>query len=218
MVRTIIVDDHEVVRAGLVAALADYPRVKVVGAAGNGDEAVRLVRARKPTVALVDWMLPDIGGEELCRALVEAEPELRVVVLTTYLREETVRSAVQAGASAYVTKTAGLAHLKKVIAEVAAGPPSTPNQTPASIARTLHDLVSDRMAAGMPTPHQTRVLELAAEGLTNRQIGERLFISESTVRFHMQKLKRTFDARTRTELIAKAIRAGVVGPGPQDEG
>jgi DNA-binding NarL/FixJ family response regulator len=138
------------------------------------------------------------------------------VILSSYLSEEAVRGALRAGASGYVTKAAGISKLKEVLVDVyrrdgEARPPSAPQ-----IVKELHELVFRREREIRATPQQERVLELAAGGLTNRQVGEAMFIAESTVRFHMQKLKDSLGARTRTELVAKAIRTGLIPPAGED--
>jgi DNA-binding NarL/FixJ family response regulator len=210
--RIMIVDDHEIVREGVRASLMRVPDLEVVGEASTGKEALRRVRQTLPDIALVDLRLPDMRGEELTRILRRDFPGTAVIILSTYLSEETVRGALQAGAAGYVTKSAGLPELIAAIERVrdGAGMPGTASGP--QIVKQLHALVHERMSGTTPTPQQERVLELAAQGFTNHEIGERLFISESTVRFHVQKLKGKFEARTKTELIAKAIRTGFIAP------
>jgi DNA-binding NarL/FixJ family response regulator len=211
-VRILIVDDHEVVREGLKASLAADPRLEVVGTAPTAAEALAIARRTLPDIVLVDLRLPDMTGEDLTRAIRERFPSASVIILTTYLSEETVRSCLQAGAAAYVTKAAGLPELRAAIDRVMAGETAQDLNAGPQIVKQLHELVAGRMVDAMPTPQQERVLELAAQGFTNHEIGARLFISESTVRFHVQKLKAKFAARTKTELIAKAIRTGFIAP------
>jgi len=204
----IVVDDHEIVRNGLLATLRGVPRLRVVGGAGNAADALDLAGRKRPDIALVDLRLPDMSGDELCRELIAAVPTTRVVIHTTYLSEETVRNALAAGAAGYVTKAAGVPELIRTLSELES--PVTSESPPDTVKR-----LGGKVSGIDLTPHQARILELAADGLTNRQVGDRLFISESTVRFHMLKLKRQFDARTRTELIARAIRTGAIPPGPE---
>jgi DNA-binding NarL/FixJ family response regulator len=210
--RIMIVDDHDIVREGVRAALSSDPRIEVVAEAGSGKEALRAVRQSLPDVALVDLRLPDMRGEDLTRELVRDFPSTAVIILTTYLSEETVRGALEAGAVAYVTKAAGLPELMAALERVMAGEAIPDAAEGLQIVRQLHAVVTSRMTGVTPTPQQERVLELAAQGFTNQEIGSRLFISESTVRFHVQKLKSKFEARTKTELIAKAIRTGFIAP------
>ena len=207
----LVVDDHEVVRTGLVAALADDARLRVVGSVGTARHALAEARCRPVDVAVVDLRLPDMSGTELCRRLRRVQPECRVVVLSSYLSEDFVRAAMEAGAAAYVAKGSGLDALRTAVEQAAAGR----RQAGGPIHSQLYELVSRRQSAGL-TPQQERVLELAADGLTYREIGARLFITESTVRFHVQKLKRRFRARSKTDLIAKVIRSGAIAPAQDD--
>jgi DNA-binding NarL/FixJ family response regulator len=209
--KVVVVDDHEIVRNGLLATLRMQPDLRVVGGAATGAKALDLVARVHPDVALVDLRLPDMSGDDLCRELIAAAPGLKVVIHTTYLSEETVRRALAAGAAGYVTKAAGVPELLRTLAEIDSPEPSG-ESAPDTVKRLGGDISTMTMTA-----HQARILELAADGLTNSQVGERLFISESTVRFHMLKLKRQFGARTRTELIARAIRTGAIPPGPEGD-
>jgi DNA-binding NarL/FixJ family response regulator len=215
--RILIVDDHEIVREGVRSVLSMDPRFEVVGEAASAKQALQCARRTLPDVALVDLRLPDMRGEELTREFTRHFPETRVIILTTYLSEETVRDALAAGAAGYVTKAAGLPELKAALERVMEGAGAPGTAAGPQIVKQLHSLVSQRMSAVSPTPQQERVLELAAQGFTNSEIGERLFISESTVRFHVQKLKAKFAARTKTELIAKAIRTGFIAPANEAE-
>jgi DNA-binding NarL/FixJ family response regulator len=215
--RIMIVDDHEIVREGVRATLTADPRIDVVATAASGRDALRCARQTLPDIALVDLRLPDMRGEDLTRDLTRDFPSTAVIILSTYLSEETVRGALEAGASAYVTKAAGLPELRAAIERVARGDRAEGATSGPQIVKQLHSLVTDRMAGATPTPQQERVLELAAQGFTNQEIGSRLFISESTVRFHVQKLKAKFAARTKTELIAKAIRTGFIAPAGEAE-
>ncbi|MER5669637.1 response regulator transcription factor [Pseudonocardia alni] len=213
--RLLVVDDHEVVRAGLAAALAQDPLLEVAGAAGSGREAMALLPGLRPDVAVVDMRLPDMSGDELCRRLRERTPGLAVVVLSSYLTEQAVREAVEAGATGYVTKAAGLGELRAAIAEAAAG--TGRRASVSQIMRRLEEVVDGRDGVGVPTPQQARVLALAAEGLTYPEMARRLSISESTVRFHIQKMKLKLGARSRTDLVVRAVRAGlVVTPDEED--
>ncbi len=214
--RLLIVDDHEVVREGLAAALAADERFEIAGTAATGKAALERARQTLPDIALVDLRLPDMRGEDLTREIRTHFPSTAVIVLTTYLGEGTVREALDAGAAAYVTKAAGLPELRAAIERVVAEPKAVDGTAAPQIVKQLHALVAARMDDAIPTPRQEAVLELAAQGMTNGEIGDRLFISESTVRFHVQKLKEKFSARTKTELIAKAIRTGFIAPALED--
>jgi DNA-binding NarL/FixJ family response regulator len=210
--RILIVDDHEVVREGLVAALSSDADREVVAVASTAAEGVRRAKQTLPDVALVDFRLPDMSGIDLCRRMRQNFPSMALVMLTSYLSEDTVRDAIRAGATGYVTKSAGLAELRRVLARIEDAPGDSRPEGASQIVEQLHRIAHANAGGAGPTPQQQRVLELAAEGLTNEQIGARLFISESTVRFHLQKLKAKLGARSKTELIARAIRKGLISP------
>ncbi|WP_169807642.1 response regulator transcription factor [Herbidospora mongoliensis] len=215
--RILVVDDHEVVRNGVVASLSAMTQFRVVGVAGTGEDAIALGRRTHPDAAIVDLRLPDMTGQTVCRRLIEDSPEIAVVMLTTYLSDDTVRSAQAAGAAAYVTKAAGIARLKETLLQVAADRRiRLADQSASSIVHRLDGVMNRRTEHQVVTPHQRRVLELVAAGLTNGQIGDRLCISESTVRFHIQKLKRTLAVSSRTALVVKAMQDGTIPPAPED--
>ena len=215
--RILIVDDHEIVREGLRLALASREDYEIVGAVHDGQAALRRARQTLPDVAIVDLRLPDMSGDDLCRRLRRNFPSTAVVILSAYLSEDSVRVCLHAGAAAYVTKAAGLPELCAAIARVAEEQTSA-STTPPQIVARLHALVEQRAQGATATPQQARVLELAASGLTDAAIGERMFISESTVRFHIQKMKAKLDARNKTELIAKAMRRGIISPAEEADG
>ena len=216
--RLLVVDDHEVVREGVVAALSNDVRFDIVGAASSGEAAVDLARQQRPDVAIIDMRLPDMAGHDLCRELRRLLPDINVIALSSYLTEDAVRNALNAGAAAYVTKAAGLSELRGALDEAyAAGRGRRdPTLNATQIVRRLEQLVDARSDNSSPTPQQARVLELAAQGLTYGEISKRLMISESTVRFHIQKLKLKFETNSKTELVARAIRAGLI-TAPDDE-
>ena len=164
--RLMVVDDHEVVRAGLVAVLSQEPHVELVETASTGQEAVDLARRTRPDVAIIDLRLPDTSGDKLCRELKSIFPEIAVIVLSSYLTEEGVRAAIGAGASSYVTKAAGIAELRAALARAqqqdVEGPPA--RLSVSQIGARLQQFDEARAETGTPTPQQARVLELAAEG------------------------------------------------------
>ena len=212
-IRVLLVDDHDIVRIGLWAAISK--KHTVVGHAPNGAEALERVRQTRPDVVVADLRLPDMPGEELCRRIRETDPMVSVVILSAYLSEETVRLSLDAGAAAYVTKAAGLPELMSVLERLRHNATSArPESAPQIVAR-LHAVVAGRTEAVPLTPTQASILELAAQGLTNNQISGRLFISESTVRFHIQNMKKKLGARSKTDLVVRAMRLGAIAPGPE---
>jgi DNA-binding NarL/FixJ family response regulator len=210
LARLLVIDDHEVVREGLQAALSAMPSVELVGAAATGAEGLQLARRTIPEIVVADFRLPDMPGDELCARLVALLPSVAVVMLTTYASEDIVRRVVASGASRFVTKASGLSELRRAIESVLRGEPR-PAGGGAAIVERLERVVADPAMATL-TARQEGVLELAAAGLTYGQIAERLIISESTVRFHIQALKTKLGTKTKTELITTAIRLALIDP------
>ena len=211
--RILLVDDHEVVREGLRSAFRRDPRFLVVADASSGRDALAAAHRDAPDVAVVDMRLPDMDGVDLCEQLRRGLPRVRVIVLSTFVTEDALRRAAHAGASAFVSKDAGLAELRKALEWMRTDPASAVSPQPSErILRQLREIAAERAAETGLSPRRQRVLELAAEGLTDRQIGECLFISESTVRFHLQKLKKSLGAQSKTDLIAKALRQDLIAP------
>jgi DNA-binding NarL/FixJ family response regulator len=212
----LVVDDHEIVREGLVATLNSQPDFEVVGTAASSSEAMDVATRTSPRIALIDLRLPDESGDELCRDLLRNVPGVAVVMFSTYINEDTVRRSLLAGAAAYVTKSAGVLELFTTIRSVADGTAvGDPEQAP-QITDQLHELVAQRTKDVPVTAQDLNLLELAAQGLTYSEIGRRLCISEATVKFHVRKLKRRLGAKTKTDLIAQAFRLSLIAEAPED--
>ncbi len=211
MIEACIVDDHEVVREGLrgvLGALADSP-VDVVAEVGSGAEALAVQAKQRPKLFLADFRLPDMTGDRLCHALVEARPGTMVVVVSTSSAEDVINRCLHAGAAGYVAKGAGLKELRAALSAVLEGQTGV-------VRRDSFEGTSERLSLGegkrLLTQHQVRVLELVAEGMTYGQIARRLHISESTVRFHVNGIKDRVGVRTTPELIVAALREGFIDP------
>lgn len=210
--RICVVDDHEVVREGLRSLLMGDPQLRVVACAASGAEALRELPRTQPDVVVTEFRLPDMSCEELCRRVRERLPSVAVVVQSAYLSEDIVQRALSSGAAGFVTKAAGLAELRSLLGEVAAGTNASLLGGPGALVNRLHRSAGGAGVGRRLTPRQERVLELAAQGLTYGEISEILHLSESTVRFHVQKLKARLGVRTRTQLVALAIHNGLIRP------
>ncbi|HXS65605.1 MAG TPA: response regulator transcription factor [Streptosporangiaceae bacterium] len=223
-VRVLIADDQKVVREGLVSLIGLLPGVSVVGAAVDGDDAVRQAGELRPDVVLMDLNMPRCNGVEATGRLREQQPETAVVVLTTYSDDEWVFSALQAGARGFLTKDAGAAEIHRAILDVAAG---NAQLDPGVQRRLLEALGSgDRFAvagraAGLPsgpppddlTPREGEVLAHIAAGLSNAEIASTLFVSEATVKTHINHIFAKTGLRDRAQLVGYAFRHGLGTPG-----
>jgi DNA-binding NarL/FixJ family response regulator len=200
-----LVDDHEVVRRGVAEVLEDDPGITVVGEAGSVGEALTRVPAARPDVAVVDMRLPDGDGADLCAALLSRLPRLRCLVLTSYADAEAVEAAARAGASGYLLKQVRGSALVSAVRTVAAGGTLFQAGPPMPASRRAEG-AAGRLAA--LTEQERSVLELIGEGLTNRQIGERMGLAEKTVKNYTSHLlaKLGLERRTQAAILATELR------------
>lgn len=197
-----LLDDHELVRRGLREILTDAGQIEIVGESGSAREAVRGISTLRPRVALLGVRLPDGSGIEVCREVRARDPAIRVIILSSYDDPESRAAAVRAGASAYVLKQIQGTDLADVVHRVAAGETLTgPRPAVRAPARSVPRRREE--GAARPTvdltPQEERVLDLIVEGLTNRQIGERLGIAEKTVKNHVTSLMAKLRVERRTQ-------------------
>lgn len=207
MIRILVVDDHPVVREGLVAVLGDQPDFEVVGAVGNAAAAVEAVGLHKPDVVLLDLELPGTDGLTALPGLLEAAPKTQVVVFTAYCDEERVVRALRAGARGYLLKGAATAELARAIRTVFAGEAYL---EPGVAARVV-----TRVGLGAPertalTEREREVLRRVAEGLPNKQIAAALGITPRTVKFHVSSVMSKLGADNRAHAAALAIQRGLL--------
>ncbi len=204
-VRVFLLDDHEVVRCGLRELLESEDDLEVVGEAGTADEALRRIRATRPDVAVLDVRLPDGDGVEVCRDIRTEHPETACLMLTSFADDEALFSAIMAGAAGYVLKQVRGTDLVDGIRRVGAGESLLdPSLTTRVLERLRRPPVTDELA--LLTDQERKVLDLIAEGMTNRQIGEQLFLAEKTVKNYVSNLLAKLGMSRRTEAAALAAR------------
>jgi DNA-binding NarL/FixJ family response regulator len=203
MIRLLIVDDHPVVRDGLRGVFAGVEDMTVIGEAGSGDEALT-VAARCPVdVVLMDLRMPVMGGVEAIAALREQQPDVRVLVLTTYDTDRDVMPAIEAGATGYLLKDAPREELLRAVRAAYEGR----SVLAPSVAERLMGLVSGgQQKREELSPRELEILRLVAEGSTNREVAQRLFISEATVKTHLLHLYDKLGARDRASAVAIAYK------------
>ncbi|MDR0360839.1 MAG: response regulator transcription factor [bacterium] len=216
MTRVLIVDDQRIVREGLVTLLGLLPGIEVAGAAGDGEEALRLVAEHAPDIALMDLRMPGMNGVEATRRIRAEHPGTHVIALTTYADDESILAAVQAGARGYLTKDAGAQEIEEAIVAVRAGRTLL---EPKVQARLLDALAGGADQPGRPgsppqlpdgvTRREAEVLALIAQGLSNQDISGLLFVSEATVKTHINNLFGKIGARDRGQAVAYAYRQGL---------
>jgi len=202
-IRLLIVDDHPIVRDGLVAILHEgEPDLEVVGEAGDGKEAVAMWLNLRPTVTIMDLQLPGLTGVEAITAIRKVDPEARVLVLTTFDGDADIQRALEAGARGYLLKSVRRATLIEAVRAVAAGRRYLP---PAAAARLVEAMGAERL-----TTRELDVLRLLAQGERNREIAQTLGLAEPTVKIHVNNLLRKLEAKDRTEATVIALRRGLI--------
>lgn len=210
-IRVLLADDHTLVRAGIRGLLANLPGVEVVGEAGDGQEAVRLVEALRPDVVLLDIGMPALNGLEAAARIAKFDATIRVVILSMHMSEEYVLQALRAGAAGYLLKGSAVAELEVAVRAVARGETYL---SPAVSKRVVDDYVSRTGGATDPlaalTPRQREILQLVAEGHTNKEIAQRLGLSYRTVESHRNQLMKRLDVHDLTALVRFAVRVGLV--------
>ena len=215
--RVFLLDDHEIVRRGVRDLLEAEDDLEVVGEAGTAQEALGRLAATRPDVAVLDVRLPDGDGVEVCREIRSTHPEIACLMLTSFADDEALFAAIMAGAAGYVLKQVRGTDLLEGIRRVAAGGSLLdPSVTARVLDRLRQDPVDDELA-GL-TPQERRLLDLIAEGLTNRQIGERMYLAEKTVKNYVSNLLSKLHMHRRTEAAVYAARLAERRGAPRGSG
>jgi DNA-binding NarL/FixJ family response regulator len=221
-VRVLIVDDDDLMRAGLRGVLSSDEGIEVVGEAGDGRDAAYRTRLLRPDVVLMDVRMPDLDGISATRELLAAFPAVRVVILTTFEQDDYIFGALSAGASGFLLKRTRPEELTAAIHAIAAGD--------SLLSPSVTSRVIERMAGQPPadttrdprldelTPRETEVLKLVARGLSNGEIAARLVIEESTVKTHVKRILAKLDVRDRVQAVIFAYESGLTRPGSDTHG
>ena len=201
-IRVVIVDDHPVVRFGLAAIISLQPDMVVIGEAGSGEEARSLCERREADVVLMDLRLPGLSGVETIRAIREIRPALRFIVLTTYDGDEDIHRALESGAQAYLLKAMSHADVTATIRKVHSGS----RVIPKAVSKTL----AERPPQSELSAREIEVLELIGGGLSNKEIGVRLGITEATVKWHVNIILSRINVSDRTQAVVAALQRGIM--------
>ncbi|MCC7252136.1 response regulator transcription factor [Hyphomicrobium sp.] len=211
-IRVVIAEDHQVIRRAFAATLSLEPDITVVGEAADGVEAIEMVRAWRPDIVLMDLQMPRGGGIAAIRRIVVERPDTQVIVLTTFDTDDLVLEAVAAGAQAYLLKDASEQEILATIRAVKRGESGLSPRVARTVLEGLRNL---QPASGKPgddppteplTAREERILALVAEGLSNRNIAETVFLAEGTVKNYVSRIMEKLNVQSRTELAVKATR------------
>jgi RNA polymerase sigma factor (sigma-70 family) len=202
VIRVLVVDDHPVVRAGLKALIDTEPDMQVVGDAGSEEEALKAFEVLKPDVTLMDLRLPDASGVDVATRLQSKWTDARIIMFSSYTREEDIYAALKSGVCSYIRKGAPASELLQAIRAAHAGK--------RYISPEIGQQVVDHLAQDDLSPREREVLQLMFEGRSNKEIAARLGISEHTVNIHTRNVMGKLGASRRTEAIATALRRGIL--------
>jgi NarL family two-component system response regulator LiaR len=206
-IRVLIVDDHAMLRRGLVTFLLSFDDLELVGEAANGVEALRLCDKVQPDVVLMDLVMPEMDGSTATQAIRQRHPQVQVIALTSFREEELVQGALEAGAIGYLLKNASADELADAIRAAHAGRPTL---APEAAEALIHAATYPPALGQDLTPREREVLALMTEGLRNAEIAERLTVSPSTVKFHVSQILSKLGVSSRTEAVALALQHNLV--------
>ena len=208
--KVLLAEDHALVRAGIRALLDELPDVSVVAEAGDGREAMRLAHEHHPDVVLMDISMPLMNGLEAAERITKDLPEVRVIILSMHANEEYVWHALRTGAKGYLLKGANASELEMALGAVGRGETYLSPSISTSVQEYMHDVGEEPTALGRLTPRQREVLQLIAEGQTNRKIAATLGISIKTVETHRSQLMEALDIHDVAGLVRFALRVGLI--------
>lgn len=204
-IRLLIVDDHPIVRAGLVGVLSDEPGLEIVGEGSDGNDALELAKRLRPDVVLMDLRMPVLDGVEATKHLTALPDAPRVLILTTYESDDQIIAAIEAGASGYLLKAAPQAEIVAGIHSVAAGQSALSPQVAVRLVERMRQPAEVSL-----TPREREVLRLVATGNGNKQIAVALSIGPSTVKTHLERIFEKLGATDRTSAVTRAMERGLL--------
>jgi NarL family two-component system response regulator LiaR len=214
-IRVVIADDHAIVREGLRSLIDTEPGIELIGEASDGAEAVRLTRSLKPDVLLLDLVMPRKDGLAAIAEIKDHDPQVRILVLTSFAEDEQVFPAIKAGAQGYLLKDTTPHSLLQAIRDVHNGESSLHPTIARKLIGELHRPSSPPPAGEELTEREVEVLSLVAQGLSNLEIGDRLVVSEPTVRKHVSNILGKLHLANRTQAALYALRAGIAQQPPK---
>ncbi len=209
VIKVLLVDDHEMVRIGLAAVLSTEEGLEIIGEASNGLEGIRLAQAYKPDVILMDLVMDGMDGIETTRRIMQQMPDCKVIVLTSYLDDEKMYPVIEAGAFSYLLKTSRAPEIAQAIRAAARGQSVLESQVAAKMMNRLREPQSAAPAHEELTEREMEVLRLIAQGKSNQEVADLLFIGIKTVKFHVTNVLAKLGVEDRTQAAIYALKNGL---------
>lgn len=209
MIRILLVDDHEMVRIGVSAYLQSQKDMEVVGEASNGQEAFQMALNLRPDLILMDMVMPIMNGAEATKAIIDQWPEAKIMIVTSFLDDDKVYPALQAGAVSYILKTSKASRIADSIRETMNG---TPVLEPEVMTKMMKQMRHERVLHDELTEREMEILLLLARGLTNQEISDQLFIAVKTVKTHVSNILAKLEVHDRTQAVIYAFQHKLIVP------
>ena len=209
MIRILLVDDHEMVRIGVSAYLQSQKDMEVAGEAANGQEAVKMALELRPDLILMDMVMPIMNGAEATKAIIDQWPEAKIMIVTSFLDDDKVYPALQAGAVSYILKTSKASRIADSIRETMNG---TPVLEPEVMSKMMKQMRHERVLHDDLTEREMEILLLLAAGLTNQEIADQLFIALKTVKTHVSNILAKLEVHDRTQAVIYAFQHKLISP------
>lgn len=209
MIRILLVDDHEMVRIGVSAYLQSQKDMEVVGEATNGQEAVQMALELRPDLILMDMVMPIMNGAEATKAIIDQWPEAKIMIVTSFLDDDKVYPALQAGAVSYILKTSKASRIADSIRETMNG---TPVLEPEVMTKMMKQMRHERVLHEELTEREMEILLLLARGLTNQEVADQLFIAVKTVKTHVSNILAKLEVHDRTQAVIYAFQHKLITP------
>ena len=206
-IKVMIVDDHPIVRSGMVTMLLAFDDLELIGEASSGSAALAKCQQSLPDVILMDMVMPGMDGLETTRAILEQYPSVKIIILTSFTKENMVQDALEAGAIGYILKSVSIDHLAEAIHSAVAGQPTLSPEATLSLVKSKTGPLELNPEL---TPREKQVLALMAEGMSNEEIANRLVISQATARHHVSACIRKLGAANRTDAAVMAVKFKLV--------
>lgn len=209
MIKVVFVDDHEMVRIGVSSYLSAQPDIEVVGEAGNGKEGVELALSLRPDIILMDLVMKEMDGIEATRQIIEQWPEAKIIIVTSFLDDEKVYPALEAGATSYMLKTSKASEIANAVRVTFSGQPVLEPEVTGKMMMKMRQKNTIQPHEEL-TEREMEVLKLIAEGKTNQEIADELFIALKTVKTHVSNILSKLQVQDRTQAVIYAFRHSIV--------